>query len=140
MTVIDELRRCYKCGLETDEARGDCPKCGVRLLSPKQVRGRGWGLLFVGLFLLIFMGTITINIAPRMLHPGDPDAGGSTFTGTMGQSQLFFVLSGLMIVLGLTGMVAGRYQIKKGRQNKGLMYFSLGLVVLIALTGKLILS
>jgi hypothetical protein len=43
-----------------------------------------------------------------------------------------------VIVLGLTGMVNGVWQIKKGRQNTVIMYFTLGLIVLIALIGKLV--
>ena len=39
---MDQLRSCYKCGYETHEPVKQCPKCGQRLRTAREVRVLGW--------------------------------------------------------------------------------------------------
>ena len=48
---------------------------------------RGWVLLFLGLFLVLMLGAITVDLAPSMMHPGK-EVDGGTFTGTAEQARL----------------------------------------------------
>ncbi len=50
------------------------------------IRRRGWLQLLLGLFLVGMMGTITYNLAPGLLFPGERLADGLQFTGTAEQA------------------------------------------------------
>jgi len=130
---VDELRKCHKCGYETHDTIAKCPKCGRGLLSTKRVRRLGWVQLFVGLFLVMFMGIITFNLAPSMLEPGVPDTSGSRFTGTREQARIVLGLFGVIIVFGLTSMAGGLWQITFGTRNKWILYFGVVLFLLLIL-------
>ena len=128
---MDELRNCYKCGYETAEAVAKCPTCGRGLLSTKHVRRLGWVQVFLGLFLVGFIAIIIYKIAPGMLEPGVPDASGSRWTGTREQGQMVLALLGLIIVIGLTSFVNGLWQTATGKRNKWIIYFGVGLFILL---------
>ena len=128
--MIDELRKCFKCGYETVEVLRVCPKCGRRLLSVKQVRRLGWVQLILGLFLAGAMGAITFYLAPSLLHAGAP-GGGEWFTGTAEQGLSTVGLFGLVIVFGLASMLSGLWQIRTGRRNKWILHLILALTAVL---------
>lgn len=128
-----DIRRCEKCGYETQEKILKCPQCERRLVSPKQIRRIGWVLLLIGLFLIGLMGTITYNLAPSLLQPGNPD-GGMNFTGTKEQGQLIVGLFGLVIAFGVISLVNGVWQIKTGSRNKWILAISFVFIVALVVT------
>ena len=128
---MEELRTCPKCGYRTTEVVSKCPKCGRGLVSPKQVRRLGWVQVFLGLFLVGFIAIIIYNIAPTMLKPEVPDAGGSRFTGTKEQGQMVLALLGVVIMFGLTSLLNGVWQIATGTRNKWILYFGVGIFILL---------
>ncbi|HYY42921.1 MAG TPA: hypothetical protein VE775_09335 [Pyrinomonadaceae bacterium] len=127
---MDQLRSCYKCGYETNEPVKQCPKCGQRLRTAREVRALGWLQLLIGIFLVGLMGTITFKLAPLLLQTGVRE-GGSRFTGTPQQAFLILGLFGLLILFGATSMTSGLWQIKTGRRNKWIFIFMLGLVIVL---------
>lgn len=137
VVMLDDLRKCYKCGYETIERVPQCPQCGRRLLSTKQIRRLGWGQLLAGLFLLGLMGTITYSLAPSLLQPGQL-TGGERFTGTPEQGLLILGLFGLVLTFGLTSLVSGLWQITTGRRNKWILYFSFVLFALLVAAGWIV--
>jgi hypothetical protein len=130
--MIDELRICYKCRYETYEVLRKCPKCGLGLFSTKQVRRLGWLMLPIGLLLIGMMGTITFYVTPALFHVGAP-TGGKQVTATAEQSALILGLFGSVIAVGLICVANGLWQIKTGRRNKWLVYFSIGLIALVVI-------
>ena len=82
-------------------------------------RARGWVLLPLGLFLVLFMGAIAWNLMPAMLFPG-VEAGGSTFTGTAQQAQLIVGIFALVIAFGALCVVNGGFMIVTGRRSRAL--------------------
>ena len=128
---MKELRTCPKCGYETADVVSKCPKCGRRLLSARQVRRLGWVQVFLGIFLAGFIAIIIYKIGPTMLEPEVPDASGSRFTGTREQGQMVLALLGLIIVFGLTTLVNGVWQVATGTRNKWILYFGVGLFILL---------
>ena len=105
-----------------------CPKCGTKMRTPKRVQVLGWVLLLLGLFLVGLMGTVTINMAPALLHPYSPD---SNFTGTAEQAQMILRLFAAVIAFGIATMVNGAYQIVTGRQSVWIKAASLGLALVL---------
>ncbi|MEI9928177.1 MAG: hypothetical protein WDN44_11370 [Sphingomonas sp.] len=55
----------------------------------------------IGLFLVGLMGTLTYNMAPMLLHPGERPGGGDYFTGTAHQAAMILKLFAAVIVFGL---------------------------------------
>jgi len=98
---------------------------------------RGWLLLFLGLFLVGFMGWIMLNTLPSVLLAEQQAADGTTYTGTAEQAQSILLLFSLVIAVGLMSIVYGIYMIVTGRQNKIFMALSLllaGILVIVAYT------
>jgi hypothetical protein len=106
--------------------------------APKNWRVRGWIQLLLGLFLVGFMGLITLNLAPSMLRAGETvGGGGSRFTGTPEQGLLILGLFGLVITFGLGSAAAGLWQIATGRRNNWIFGLMLGLFVILMLAAWL---
>ena len=105
------------CGYSVEGSLTKCPKCGWAMRSPRNIRIRGWVLLGLGLFLVLFMGAITWNLLPTLLHPGKP-ADGMTFGGTEQQAEMFLGIFGLVILFGIFSVANGLYMIVRGRQNR----------------------
>lgn len=80
-------------------------------------RMRGWILLVAGLFLVLVMGAVVLNLAPAMLNPGI-ETGGTTFTGSAEQAQVFLGLFALVILFGALCIANGLYMIATGTRNR----------------------
>jgi RNA polymerase subunit RPABC4/transcription elongation factor Spt4 len=132
-----ERRVCYKCDFETPREMDKCPRCGHKLMTAGRVKVLGWVLLVLGLFLVAFMGTITVVVAGIIAGAGRP---GSThsFSGGTKELTLIFGIFGLVIAFGLTCAVAGISQARSGRRNKKLVKVLLGIFFALVAVGTLI--
>jgi hypothetical protein len=110
-SVVDESRRCFKCGYETVSALAQCPTCGGAMRTGKSVRRLGWVLLAIGAILVVSMGVITINVAELVYHSGEPGAT-SEFTGGPDMATFMFGIFGLVLLFGVASMASGIWQIK----------------------------
>ncbi len=135
--LTGEAHVCYKCDFETAMQMEKCPRCGHKLITAGRVKVLGWVLLLLGLFLVAFMGVITIIVAGIIMNAGRP---GSTtsFTGGTKELVLIFGIFGLVIAFGLASIVAGLMQARSGRRSKILVKVMLGIVFLLAVVGGLI--
>ncbi|HEX8124442.1 MAG TPA: hypothetical protein VF548_02565 [Allosphingosinicella sp.] len=96
-------------------------------------RMRGRVLVAVGLFLVLFMGAVTWNLAPMMLSPG-VKVDGSTFTGTATQGQIFLVLFALVGLFGAMSVGNGAWMMATGRRSRvGARIFLVLFALLLAL-------
>ena len=129
---MGEMQTCYslRCGYVTDAEGTTCPKCGGRLRTAKVIRRLGWAQLLIGLLLVGMMGTITVMTAPYLLHPGDTN-GGTTFTGTPGQAQLFLGLFGIVIFFGVGTIFSGGWQVVTGKRNRWIAILMLVIFVIL---------
>ncbi|PYS87946.1 MAG: hypothetical protein DMF64_21785 [Acidobacteria bacterium] len=94
-------------------------------------------LTILGVFLVAFMGTITVYIT-RIIAQTDEPGAATRFTG--GPEMLLFMygLFGFVILFGLIAMAGGIWQIKYGKRNRKLAYIILGLGVIFLLIGWLV--
>ena len=127
------------CGAWADGAPAACPKCGGPMRVKRGSTARGWVLLFLGLFLVGFMGVITLNVAPTLLYPGK-EVDGGTFTGTAEDARMIFALFGLVILIGLTSLLYGIFQIATRRESKAFIGLSLLLAAALILLTFFMLS
>ena len=71
------------------------------MLTSRRVRILGWLLLGIGLFLIAFMGYITLQIYPTSSAPGAGDAAeGGRFTGDVEQGRMILNVFWLVIAVG----------------------------------------
>ena len=93
-------------------------------------RTRGWVLVTLGLFLVIFMGAIAWNLVPTILTAG-VETGGSTFTGDSGDAQLAIGIFALVIAFGALCLVNGIYMVATGRRSAALTGVMIGIFVIL---------
>ena len=103
-----------------------CPRCGGPMRPVRESRARGWVLLLLGLFLILFTGAITWNLAPSLMNPG-ADVDGGRFSGTPEQARMILTLFAALIAFGFASAANGAFQIATGRQSK--IFTALGLLI-----------
>ena len=109
-----------------------CPTCGTRMRTPTSVRRVGWLLLFLGVFLIVFMGWIALSTAPMMLRPGVEVADGSRFTGDADQGRMIMGLFGAVIAFGVATAIGGVVQIRTGKRNPKVTVAIVGMFAVLA--------
>ncbi|HYG30798.1 MAG TPA: hypothetical protein VD887_11360 [Allosphingosinicella sp.] len=121
------------CGARIEAIAPVCPKCGEAMPAG---RARGWLLLGLGLFLVVFMGAIAATVGGPLLHAG-AEVDGTTFTGTADQAQTVIQLFGAVILFGAVTAAYGTYMIVTGRQSR---FFLIASLLLFGLLGLLCLT
>lgn len=133
-----EPRVCYKCDHETREAVEHCPRCGAKkLMTTRAVRALGGVLVGLGLFLVIFMGAITVIVAGIIAASNDPNAT-TRFSGGTKEIVLIFSLFGLVIAFGAACTVGGAVQLARGRRSKTAVRVVFGLFIALAVVAQII--
>ena len=79
----------------------------------------GWLSVVTGTALAGGIGFIAYYLHGVVTHAGDP-GGRTRWTGGPEFTRLVFELFGAVFVFGLAAVVAGAYQIRRGRQHRGL--------------------
>jgi hypothetical protein len=100
------------------------------LQSKRWSRRFGWGLLACGLFISGLMGAVIFATLPKLLHACDP-AGSVEYSGTPEQARLVLAILATVELFGLTCLCYGAWQIATGRRSKRVIYFAIGLVMLL---------
>jgi len=118
------------CGATAEGSLTKCPECGWAMRGTRNIRTRGWVLLFCGLFLVVLMGAVTWNMLPTLLYPERAYAAG-TYTGTPEQARTFLNLFLLVILFGALGTVNALYMIAAGRQNRWFVIATLLLAAIL---------
>ena len=95
-------------------------------LTSKQLRIRGWLLIFIGIF-LVLLTLIVLAISFNIIQPFPTNdinarAGGLTMGG--------FAFLGLIFSIGLTGIIGGIIQVITGRHSRRLWAIVFGLWVI----------
>ena len=128
------LSTCPKptCAVTVEGKASVCPKCGgpMRMVSESPVRG--WILLIIGLFLVLFMGAITLSLAPTLLQPGK-DVDGGSFSGTADDARMILALFGIVIAFGVTSASYGAYQLIFRRESKVFIVLTMLIAVVLVL-------
>ena len=133
----EDLSKCYHCGYETHRYLSHCPQCGRSMQSKRWSRRYGWVLLVLGSFITAVMTLILLSIGPRLLSLSTSSRG-SRFSGSAEQGRLVLALLGVVELFGITTACYGLWQIITGRRSKWVIYFAVGLGVLLFLVGMLI--
>ena len=128
----EDLTRCYRCGYETHKLVSHCPRCGAGVQSKRWSRRYGVLLFLCGVFISALMGFVLLLTLPKLLHPGTQH-GGSRFSGSTADAMLVLGILGAVETFGITIMCYGFWQLVTGRRSKWVIYFAVGLVLLVFL-------
>jgi hypothetical protein len=129
------LSTCVKptCAVTLEGKVTTCPKCGGPMRMVAESRVRGWILLIIGLSLVLFMGAITLSMAPMLLQPGKDMGGGGSFSGTADDARMILALFGVVIAFGLTSASYGAYQLIFRRESKVFIVLTMLLAIVLVL-------
>ena len=136
MASIDH-KTCFKCSYEADTAETRCPRCGKAFKSSTNLRVRGGILVFVGAFLILFMGAIASFVGYLVAKGGMPGRV-SRFTGTRNDLILIFGVFGFVILFGFVSLANGVWQLIYGRRNQPLTWAMFALVFFLIIGGTMI--
>ena len=125
---------CNRCGAETDEPLGNCPRCGRQFHKTSTIRGLGLALVVLGGGLTASMAWLTLLVSRIIEHSDDPGAT-TRFTGTASDATFAYGVFGVVLALGLTFVLAGVWQIVYGRRNKKIVFVALALVAVFYALG-----
>lgn len=128
--MAGELRKCNGCGYQTRDKLRQCPECGAALLSENNIKRLGWAAVVIGVFLMLMMSILTLELAPTLLQPGKLIDGGR-FTGSAELGRLVLMLFGAVGLFGVLASATGVYQIRTGQRNKWLLRCVIGVLVIV---------
>lgn len=94
-----------------------CPVCGSRVVTSRRVRILGWLSIACGLFLVLFMGYITMTMYPTLTNAGADMGQFGRWSGTAEQGRAVLNLFYLVIGFGVLATGAGSWMVVTGRRN-----------------------
>jgi MFS family permease len=133
--MIEQLS-CVKCYFQSAGPLAQCPQCGSRMITARQIRTLGWLLVATGVFLVVFMGALIILLSDIMARSNDPTAT-TRLAGTPLQGALILGILALVMAFGVTALIAGVYQIRYGRRNRKLIAVALLLAFVFIAIGTI---
>ena len=120
MQMLLMKQRCGRCGSGTPVWSDVCAECGVVLHPPRRLRQAGVLYLFLGALLTAPAVYMILWVADVMAHSDDPGAT-TRFTGGPWDAALVFAVLGFVLLLGITGIAMGAWQVVHGRRNLALV-------------------
>jgi hypothetical protein len=130
-TMPAEYKECFKCSFRGETAEANCPKCGKKLRTSKNIRVRGGVQLVTGAFLVLMMAGLS-GFIWYLTHKASLSA--DEQRRILEQKTMFMGLYAFFAIIGLfglNGIVMGVWQLAFGRRNKPLIWVMFGLLALI---------
>ena len=124
------------CGVVVDGDQSVCPKCGGPMRGVGEAPWRGWVLVALGLFLILFMGAIAWVMSPILLFPERAIEAGD-FTGTVEMAHMILLLFAAVILFGCVATANGIYMLATKKQSVGFIVATLGLAAALVAIGFL---
>lgn len=137
MQVLLMRQRCGGCGAESPAWTDVCSGCGVVLHPPGRLRAAGVLYLVLGSLLTGGATYLIVLIAGMVALSDDPEATGR-FTGTVWQLVLVYSALGFVLLIGVTGILMGVWQVLHGRRNLMLVRVAMVLYV-VFWTGSMLI-
>lgn len=120
MEMLLMRQRCHGCGNGVAVWSDECPRCGLVLHSARRLRAAGVLYLVLGLVLTIAAVGLMALIIVHIVRADDPELKDRLAEGAWVLLMAFGAL-GFVLVLGVTGILMGVWQIRDGRRNPKLV-------------------
>ena len=128
-----EYKECFKCSFRGETADADCPKCGKKLRTAKNIRVRGVIQIVTGVVLVALMIGLAVFIGVAVMNAEQDAAQAKRIAG---EKTLFVGIYGLFAVItlfGLNGIAMGAWQLTFGRRNKVFIWIMIALLAVIVM-------
>jgi len=112
------------CKTETPGIVDKCPVCGSRVITSRRIRIMGWLSIACGLFLVVFMGYLTLAMHPTLAN-ASLSVDGGRWNGTAEQGRMILNLFYTVIGFGVLATAAGVWQVVTGRRHLLIMIVTL---------------
>ena len=132
-----QMHFCFKCRWEGRTVLTGCPRCGRFLFSQRNVRWRGVGLVFIGLFISGLMSAVTVFVTIFMMAAAKDPRNNAELRGNELIFLLMYIVFGALIAGGLTATVGGAWQAIFGRRNMFLMWICAAFLFIAFFLGSL---
>ena len=126
-----EYKECFKCSFRGETVEADCPKCGKKLRTAKNIRVRGVIQIVTGVVLVALMIGLSVFIGVAVMNAEQDAAQAKRIAG---ERTLFIGIYGLFAVItlfGLNGIAMGTWQLTFGRRNKVFIWIMIALLAII---------
>ena len=91
-------------------------------------------MLFMGGFLIAFMGYISIWVSKAVFHPSTTN--GAKFTGDSNQLAMIAGIFGFIFLFGFIAVIAGLWQLVFGKRNVILVWTIIALGIIFIIGGE----
>lgn len=131
-----EFRQCFKCNYEAVAPPGPCPQCRhAKFFTAKNIRNRGIFLILVGLFLVVFMGSIAVFVGMLLLGSmKDPTTAKRLHQESFTLLAVYAVFAAV-IAFGINSIVGGIWMIAFGKRNRFFVWIMWATLFLIFACG-----
>ena len=126
-----EYKECFKCSFRGETAQMDCPECGKKLRTSKNIRTRGVIQIVTGVLLVLMMAGLSIFIGVLVAKGANDPETAKKLADQRNFMLTIYAFFGMLALFGLNGIVMGTWQVVTGRRNKVLMWIMFILLALI---------
>ncbi len=130
-----EFRSCFNCRFEGNVTQDVCPQCGKRLFTATNVRWRGFFLVLIGLFLSGFMAAVAFFVSALLMNALNDPGSARKINDEYSMLLMIYGIFGLVIVMGITSMLMGIWQMIFGKRNRFLIWIFFALIILTLFVG-----
>ncbi len=130
-----EFRSCFKCRFEGNIAQDICPQCGKRLFTATNVRWRGFFLALIGLFLSGFMAAVAFFVSTLLMGAMNNPDSARKINNESSMLLMIYGIFGLVILMGMTSILMGIWQMVFGKRNRFLIWIFFALIFLTLFVG-----
>ena len=109
----------------------DCPECGKKLRTSKNIRTRGVIQIVTGVLLVLMMAGLSIFIGVLVAKGANDPETAKKLADQRNFMLTIYAFFGVLALFGLNGIVMGTWQVVTGRRNKVLMWAMFVLLALI---------
>jgi hypothetical protein len=107
-------------------------------MNPKQARVRGWVLVFLGTFLIVLMGGLSVIVARIIAGSKNPEAT-TRFTGHATDALYMYGVFSLVLMFGAVAVVSGVSEIRHGKIDRRQLIPVLWICAALFVFGELLL-
>ncbi len=137
MQILLMRQRCGGCGAASPAWTDVCQGCGVVMHPPGRLRAAGVIYLVLGSLLTGGATYLIVLIAGVVARSDDPEAT-TRFSGTGWHLALAFGALGFVLLIGVTGILMGVWQVLHGRRNLALVRVAM-VLYLVSWAGSMLI-
>lgn len=126
-----EYKECFKCSFRGETDQIDCPNCGKKLRTSKNIRVRGVIQIVTGVFLVLMMAGLSVFLGVLMTKGASDSETAKKIADQRTFLLVTYAFFGVIGLFGLNGIIMGVWQVTTGKRNKALIWIMFILLALV---------